>query len=340
MYKKFIGDGINSEIKNSTCNNVLNIIRALIEDKNCKVYIPNDYKKGTLYTPNHDPKVHFYPVDCGRQVQIVGLQSNQERFNFSALALVDVMVEVEVNGEVELVDKKVWRQFNIIRDGQLTMNYICAVLSEENFDALKKIGILYYNGVEVKPNHKYKAGYVYKIMLDKLPLISYNWANPVTIGLYSYIQAEVDLTYKIKVLKAYKKEHESQLAHLPAYPNDSSNIYSESYSGITKEDREPVTAECIVYSIDGMKPEEFVPREYETIEDLNTDISNYNKELRYVRFIIRCIVYAIESTKNKGSYEWSDAVKSPRSEKYTRTADVHVNDSVIKLVRTNYSKKF
>lgn len=341
--KKWIGEGINSDLKSSVSNNVLNVVRALVEDEKSIVYIPNTYANGSTYRTTPDPAVHFLPSECGKSIKVTGIQSNQERYNFSMIGLVDVIVEFpQDDGSVEVRNMKIFRQYNIVRDGKLVVDYVSAKLSPESFDDLKKIGILYYNGVIVPENHKHNPDYVYKIVLKDLPIVSSSWAQPVRIGLIKNMEREEEISSKLKVLRILKKEYESLGMFVPT-SSDESDIYTEKYGKSSKvEDKETEEVECIVYEIKVPSSSytiEDARKEYEDMKSLNDAIRNLNKELRYVRFIIRCIVYSVEESRKKGSYDWSELEDVPRSKnKKRQTTNVNVDGKDYILTRTVYTK--
>lgn len=337
--KKWIGDGLNSDLASSTRNNVLNVVRALVDDFWSVVYIPDTYMNGSKYRSSADPAVHFLPSECGKAVRVIGVQSNQERYNFSLVCMVDVAVEFQnEDGTVDIKNKKVFRQYNIIRDGKLTVDYLAAKLSDTSFDALKKIGILYYNGIKVAENHNWNSEYVYKVVLKDLPLISYNWAQPIRIGLIDLMDKENMLSSKLKVMRAVKK----------TYPVPNINLESEIYSekcgeSSVAEDYESKEVDCVVYSIKNLPEYSFtedeIKAEYPSWFDVDSAMSVLNKDLRTTRFLIRAITFAIESTKQE-NYNWSEIAKVPRSKnKMFQQCDITDSDGkVYTLVRTMYKK--
>lgn len=340
MTKKWIGDGLNSDLAHSTRNNVLNVVRALVDDHSSIVYIPDTYMSGSKYRTSGDPAVHFLPSECGKAVRVIGVQSNQERYNFSLICMVDVIVEFKnEDGTVDLKNKKVFRQYNIIRDGELTVDYLAAKLSSDSFNALKKIGILYYNGIKVADNHNWNSEYVYKVILKDLPIVSYNWAQPIRIGLIDLMDTENMLSSKLKVMRAVRKTYQ-----VPDLSNLESEIYSEhvgEYS--TSEDYESKEVDCVVYSIKNLPEYSFtedeIRSEFSDWFQIDSAISTLNKDLRSIRFLIRIITFAIESTK-QDSYEWSDIAKVPRSKTKTYQ-ECNITDGdgkIYTLVRTMYKK--
>lgn len=343
MVTKFIGEGLNGKI-NSPNTNVLNVLRALVEDKDSTVYISNSYVNGSTWSSSGDPRVHFLPTDCGKKITVVGIQSNEERFNFSLNGIVDVLVEYpREDGTVELKDKKVFRTYNIIRDGELTMDSISAKLSEDSFNKLREIGILYYNGVKVPENHDFKPDYVYRIELTSLPLISCNWAQPVHIGLYELMIRENYIANWVKIAKKILKDN----PELASSNNEESDFYTEQTAGSYEKTENLKEVDCIQYTI---KSNEKAPLTDEEIMNYFEELINFvdfpkyikelNKQLKDIRFKKRCIVYAIENTAKKGSYEWSDMFAVPRSKnKMRQEAEIEVNGQKCILQRTVYKKE-
>lgn len=338
--KKWIGTGINTDLKDSVSNNVLNVVRAIVEDKDSTVYIPNSYISGSKYRTTSDPAVHFLPTECGKAVKVVGIQSHQERFNFSLICLVNVIVEFEKeDGTVELKDKKIFRQYNIIRDRVLTVDYLSARLSEGLFEDLKKLGILYYNGVAVPDNHMHNKDYVYKIVIKGLPLVSTSWAQPIRIGLVDLMREEDEISTKLSVLKILKKEYDEGVFHT----GEESDIYYEKKGKTESVDRDLIDVDCVVYKINNLEKYTYTIEqardEYHGYNDVVSAIEDLNKKLRYCRFIIRCVTYSIESCKQK-NYDWSDVYKLPRCKnKYGQDCTIDVNGKEYILTRLMYTVK-
>lgn len=337
--KKWIGKGINNLVENSPNKNVINILRSLIEDENCICYIPLNYsaeKKTTV-----DSKIHFNPIEAGKTIMITTIQSNQERFNFSVTGEVDVYVEYENNdGSIRLESKKIFRTYTIIRDGKLTIDYIIAKLSEETFNNLRRAGILYYNGVAVPENHEYVADFLYKVVLTDMPLISLAWAQPDNVGLYEYLDNENKLSNTLKEVNKLIKKFKEDGQTINAFPEDSV-YYNEQYLGESRNG-EKMLCECVVYSVANEK--EIIQEYIDKCINLNESIKvqkEINKLLKNVRFIARCVTYAVELSKNKGNYNWSELEKVPRSkEKYAQTCQVPGYGRMYELKRTIYKKEF
>lgn len=337
---KFIGEGLKPTGVNK---NVLNILRTLIEDENSTVYLPQDYKRGSK-SYGGDPRVHFNPSEAGKPMQIVSLTSHQERYNFSIVGLVDVKVEYPQNdGTVKLSPRKVFRTYNIIRDGQLEIESLVCKLSEDSFKALVESELLYYNGGIVPPNHRWDPDFIYRLDLTEIPLVSVNWAQPVHIGLYRYMLDDLLLSDELSVLRKIKKTMLS-----PVGSDDSENeVYNEavSYGSSKSETKETYTADCLVYdlpeiSVDGYEgKEELLSERYPTYKELSDRMSELSKRQKNVRFLVRSMIYAIEATKKQGSYDWSELALVPRSkEKYYQTTFIDIEGVKVKLRRMSYKK--
>jgi len=337
--KQFIGKGIRGLVKGSPNANVINILRSLIEDENCICYIPLSYSAEKKTTT--DSRIHFNPIEAGKTIAITAIQSNQERFNISVTGEVDVYVEFEnEDGSIRLEPKKIFRTYTIIRDGQLTIDYIIAKLSEETFNDLRNAGVLYYNGIEVANNHSYVPDFLYKVKLNELPIISYAWAQPLQIGLYENMDMENKLSNTLKEVNKIIKKFKEEGQIIPEFSEDSI-YYNEPYLGEERKG-DKILCECVVYEI---KNEDEVISEYinkcVNIIEASKVKKEINKKLRNLRFINRCVVFAIESSKTKGNYDWSEMVKIPRTkEKYCQTTMVPGLGKMYELKRINYKKEF
>lgn len=320
--KKFIGEGLKCSGPN---RNVLNILRLLVEDEDCTVYVPYNYVRGSNnYVPSGDPRVHFYPAESGRPARVMSLKSNSERYNFSIVCLVDVLVEYYEDDKVELRQKKVWRTYNVVRDGELSIDKVSAKLSESAFESLRDADLLYYNGVKVGHNHSYVKDFTYIIKFDDVPIVSLNWAQPERIGLCDLILKDTDLSEKLKVLRKIRNDFPK-----PQYDDAESDIYSETVEYVKNEDKETKQVDCLVYRIPEYKvkytAEEIdnVKNSYGSYEEISKDIKSMESQLSRVRFMYRSVIYSIESTKLKGSFGWGEEEKLPRSkDKMVKRAEI------------------
>lgn len=330
--KKFIGEGLKSSGVNL---NVLNVLRTLVEDTDSVVYLPYGYKNATVRTS--DPRVHMVPIEAGRPVRVLSLKSNKERFNFSILCSVDVMVEFYDGDMIKLVPKKVFRTYNVIRDGKLEINRFSVKLSKSLYEDLRAAGILYYNGARVMENHEYSENFIYKVDLSTIPLVSVNWAQPVNIGLYDMMKEDLEISEKLKVLKKIRNKFDK--------PSEvvEDEYYTESYtSGDYSEPSLGSEVDCCTYSIVGFKPQ-YKESDFDGMFSSYNDINEYIKNLTSIqnndRFMSRCIIFAIGFTKKLGSFEWSDLEDVPRSkDKKRQFAKVNVNGEEITLERRIYKK--
>ena len=337
--QEFIGKGIKNLVKGSPNANVINILRSIIEDENCICYIPFDYAKEKSKTT--DSKIHFNPIESGKTIVAKSIVSNQERFNFSINGEVDVYVEYEnEDGTIRLEPKKIYRTYTIVRDGKLTIDYVIAKLSEETFNDLRHAGVLYYNGVPVADNHCYIKDFLYKIKFTDLPIVSYAWAQPLQIGWYKNMETENLLANTLSEVNKLIKKFKAEGQTVPSFPEDSI-YYAEPYSPSEKTG-DTVECECIVYEIPNDKKvaDEYINRCTNIIEATKIK-KEINSELRNLRFINRCVAYAIECSSTKGNFNWSELTLVPRSkEKYFQTTEVAGIGKMYELKRTVYKKKF
>lgn len=343
MKKPFtmIGEGLKPEGVNL---NVLNILRTLIEDDESVVYIPQDYKRGSA-AGYADSSVHMVPSEAGRPIRVLSISSNQERFNFSLMGLVDVMVEeVQDDGSVNLTPKQVFRQYTIVRDGELTMDFIVAKLSNETFNDLRDAGILYYNGASVPKNHNHNPDFIYKVKLSDLPIVSCNWARPIALGLFRYITDDMLATATLKVVKEVINQYKQE-GQVLSY--SSNGIYEEKRDKASTKRGESYDAPCVTYEISDYDVEskigdaDFIRHAYPDIRALDRYRKSLTDIQRSARFKTRCIVMAIETSKKKGkdTFDWSELEKVPRSKnKVRQSCTVSTPDGDFNLVRTVYTK--
>lgn len=339
MKTTWIGKGLKGLVPGSPNLNVINILRSLFEDKGTICYIPFSYVQENKSTT--DPRIHFLPIETGKSIEIKSITSNKERFNFSVTGALDVYVEYpnEETGEVTLVPKKVFRTYTVIRDGELAMDYIIAKLSENAFNELRHAGVLYYNGSVVPDNHQYISDFLYKINLQNIPLLSLAWAQPAQIKLYENLDKENKLSNTLSLVNSMIKEYKEAGQVLPAESEDS--IYYTEKSSSSKIEPKKLCP-CVVYEVenDGEIVDSFASQITDLISATKVKKA-INAELINIRFINRCIIYAIELSKNKGNYDWSELAKVPRSKnKLFQTTEVPGLGRMYNLKRTIYEKEF
>jgi len=318
---KFIGEGLKKEGPNF---NVLNLMRALVEDSDSSIFLPiEEYEKRIFHTS--DPAIHFVKHPC----KATNIISNSEEFNFSLQFLVPIKVEVEENKIIYLEDKFVFRTYNIIRNGILLVKSLYGILSEEAFNKLNELDLLYYNGAKVEQNHKYCPDYTYKINLQNVPLASNCWANPEHMGLVAMMVKEDLITRQAKFYNNLIKTMEKVIDS-----SEESNIYNEKSSYI-KSDKEKTQVPCIVYSIEN--PSELITEEINNYEILKKKIKELKSQQTNYRFLIRAMLFSIENTKNKGEhyFKWSELEEVPRSKTKKRQYTTIEN---ILIKREEYTK--
>lgn len=327
--RDFIGTGISDQGPNK---NVINILRVLVEDKDSTLYVPIKYladKPGR----GKDPRVHFPPKESGRPMQVVNLLGNQERFNFSLQCLVDVKVEYEEDGAVSLRDRKVWRTYGVIRDGELVMPEVVAKLSASAYDDLKSAGILYIDDMQVSDNLVYDSNIVYTIKLTDIPLISSNWARPNALNFHYMLREAQRASEQLKQMKKILKEsNESQPS-----AETSDDIYTEANRDYNSE-KSGKSVECVTYSI--IENPGYKTPKYEGI--VADDFKKTSNLIDSYRFKCACIKWAIESAMShrRSPYTWSDEFqKKANSARYYSETVVDIDGTNYRLQRCRFVKE-
>lgn len=331
---EFIGTGLSV----GTNKNVVNILRSLVEDENCVAYVPYDYiaaKTGR----EKDPAVHYLPKEQGRPMQIIDMVAHKERFNFSVKCLVDVMVEVQEQGSTELKRMKVWRNYNVVRDGQLVMDHIAAKLSKEVWEDYRKCGDILWIGDArpVNDTDTYDAEFAYTIRFTdlpngdnettSLPIVSSNWARPNKLKFHNMLLEASRLREQVKQAKKVLKEN-----NIPAKTFESSDVYKENvgYGG----DKLGTTAQCVTYTI--LENPGYKTPKFES-SDPAEDLYRMNKRLADLDFRCACIKWALETSVKKNSYEWSDMFcKKAGSPRAYQEAIVDIDGTSYRLERCVY----
>lgn len=309
--KKYIGSGL----KESGANlNVLNVLRVLIEDEDTVVYMPAGYERGTR--KRVDEHVHHGHRYAPVAMPVSGFVSHMERFNFSVRGLKEVLVENDQTNELE--PKKVFRTYNIIRDGELLIDKLEAKLSEEAFYELVPTGIVQnqVGKTEISAS-MHIDDYVYTINLSELPLVSTHWAQPERLKFVEMIREEHKLTELLKNLNKLKREYEAIVVS-DGGSHHESDVYVEKTQYAEEEPTDFYSVSCVAYRVKGEKHQfemDKLREMYPNLNILNTEIKGTKKYLSNIRFLIRAIAFAIENTKNQGSktFQWSDVKPLPRS---------------------------
>ena len=326
--RDFIGKGISDEGPNK---NVVNILRVLVEDKDSIVYVPLTYRADKP-GKGKDPRVHFPPKDSGRPMQVVNILSHQERFNFSLQCLVDVKVEYEVDNKIELVDKKVWRTYGVVRDGELVMPEVLAKLSAASYADLQSAGILYLNDKLIGPEYSYDPSIVYTIKLTDMPIVSPNWARPNALNFHKMLREASREADKLKAIKKILKENNDPTPTI----SQSNDVYTEQISDYSHQNANK-EVECITYTIvenPGYKSPKYEGNAQEDFKATSDNIADY-------RFKCACIKWAIESAMShrKSPYSWSEEYqKRAGTSKYYSETLVDIDGVSYRLERCRFSK--
>lgn len=332
MIRDFIGAGIAETGPNK---NVVNILRVLLEDKDTILYIPYNYIASKL-DRSSDPRVHFPPKESGRPMQVKAITGNQERFNFSVTCLADVKVEYETDdGKTELVDKKVWRTYSIIKDGKLHVETMAAKLSKSAYLDLLDTGILMLGDKVIDGNYAYDDSAVYTLNFKDIPLVSSNWSRPNALGFHKMLRESQRVAESLKqakkVLKECKDARESS--------STDSDIYTESIQsyGTTKGE----VVNCVTYTI--IENPGYVAPKYtgSGFDKAQADVKALTSELETLRFKCACIKWSIESatTHRRNPYEWSDFYqKRAGTSKSYQDAIVDIDGVSYRLERCVYNK--
>jgi len=331
--RDFIGAGLSDTKPNK---NVINIIRVLVEDKDSTVYIPYSYVKDRP-GKGKDPRVHFPPKDAGRPMTVVDIVGHQERFNFSVQCLVDVKVEYEDNGMITLADRRVWRNYHIIRDGELVVDHVVATLSKSAYEDLKEAGgILYLGDKELTNGFAYDSSVVYTVRFNGIPLVSSNWARPNALSLHSMLKDEAEVSEELKQAKKILKESEE----VEPDENDSfSDIYKEAVEDYGESAGKEVN--CVVYTVltnPGYKSPKYTPL-YEGA--IKKDVKDMKIRQKDLRFRCACIKWAMESaaSNRRSPYNWSDLYqKKAGSSRYYQETLVEIDDVKHRLERCEFKK--
>ena len=312
--KEFIGGRLKSIGPN---HSLLHVMRALIEDEDSVLYIPTGaYKRGGVAM--HDPRVIENPHT--RVLRVLGYSSNTARFNFGLRALKDVKVLPLGGGRPE--DKKVWRTYNVILDGNRHMSQLETTLSEATFDLLKEADV-------IKTNMRYDPTRAYTLYIGDLATISTNYARPQTLGLARLLEEEADLKVLQTTLNArldkfiYQEPVESK-----------GDIYDESLEPVQGVKFEYYNAPCVEIRLMGYKPQPIPDISRLTADDTFMQVRKVRHRLIVVRYIARAITLAME-TVGSTAIPWGAKKETSRG-KYPKTEQLATfDDAKLKLVRWN-----
>ncbi|MBI4458048.1 VWA domain-containing protein [Candidatus Uhrbacteria bacterium] len=279
--RKHIGEGLKPKGPN---HNVLNVLRALMEDEGNVVYLGKGaYKRSGEMT--RDPRI--IPSPLGKTMRVVGYRSHKARFNFSVQCVVDAKVLPENGGPAE--DKKLHRTFNIILDGNLHTPELEAVLTDKSFADLQSAGVI--GAVE-----KHVPGKCYTLNLRNIKMISGNWSNPATLGLVKLMQEEAELKAEQTALNARIG------ATVPSGEDDGEEDEfhhgrAEKVQGVPVETYE---AGCVEYRLMKYKAGSYAEAAAKMSHaQAGTRVKQVRQRLITVRYLKRAIIFAMEVTGSK-----------------------------------------
>jgi hypothetical protein len=271
------------------------VLRVLIEDKGSVLYIPKGaYKRGGELTT--DPAV--LQGSGERTLEVLDMISAGERFNFSLRTIKDVKVlprneKGEIDTNAKPMDKKVFRTYNVIRDGNLVLPELEARLSEASFNQLIEAGV-------IKAGTKYEATKTYTLNLRDLKMISPAWAKPATLGLVSLMRVEANLEEQQKALNARKKELIA--AGYTPKADEESAFYREHSKKDEERESDTYAATTVEFRLMGFKPKAFDASKM-SWEEADTLVKETRRELSIIRFKIRATTFAMERCK-QSSIKW------------------------------------
>lgn len=298
---RFIGKGLKRQDKRH-CG--LDIIRELIERKTpdgkpANVVFLGQYKRTGELTVDKDDRIVHVPGGT-RQLQLTALQSANERFNFSFKGLKDIKVRQD-DGTIR--DMKLWRNYNVILDGNLHIPTLQANLCKESFDLLVEAGVL-------KADTTYRASATYEIDLRNAPVISRNWANPATMGLVPLLREEKELEEEQTALNARIKELKTSGAVLKVGDD---NIYTPKSVKDETREKEYYEAKCVEWRLMGYKSTTDYASQVKNmnLEQADQRVKAVGQRLMVVRFVTRAVIFAVE-TVNPNKLGWNGSKETKR----------------------------
>lgn len=325
-----IGTGLNSG-RNLT---VVNLLLALVADKETVIRI-DDAEYVRAAPRRKDPRIVKTGDD--RYVIVNGVRSSKERFSFSLQGEQTVLVGPEAGKQGRPQPKLVIRAYNVIRDGELVMPSIEAILSQRLFALLQEAGRLSLDGVTLEAQTVHEPNTYYTIRLEGLRLVSSDWARPEQQKLADQLKNEANLSFTLTNLAAQKLE----LVKKGVNPSELSPSRSPSPAGlpyyrskVTSEEEvtETYEAKRVEYALEGYKPKLLDTNVYMDLAMAAKAERATRRELALLRFRIRAICFAIESCTSGTPIVWSDPLKT-RKTKYLREVRKTVLDGVV-IVRT------
>lgn len=302
--RNFIGSGLKSTGPNHC---VLNAMRELLEDDGNVIFMKaGAYKRGGELT--RDPRVIESPH--GKSLRAVNYQSNTKRWNFSLVCEKDVQVAPE-DGKGPPVAKKVYRTYNVIRDGNLVVSELEARLSQTSFTKLQEAGV-------IGADEKYVATKTYALNFKGMKIVSTNWANPTTLQYAALLREEVELATEQTALNARIKELGGETSRA-----ERDDVYVEKAMKVEDAVQEYYMAPHAEIRLLGYKSKtDYAAASAKlNLDDAASRVQTVRKRLKTVRFISRVIEFACHLTGWKTiKWDTGETTKRGKDEKLERNA--------------------
>ena len=304
-FQQFPGQGLRPGVN----NNVINVLRELLES-GALILIGKYSVFGKVIA---DADIIHLPGESTHSP--VTLTSHRERFNFSLTTKKDVKRAPE-GGVIE--SEQIYRSFHVIRDGQLHMKQLKAIIpSEESFKKLQFCG-------RILTSETYSRTKTYTVSLEGITLVSRAWANPGMLKFVPLLKFAEDLKQSVQDNKHLVRAH----GYAGSFAKDS-RVYQEKKSVVAKE--RTVIIEKVphdVITLRGYHPTTFMP-DSSIIGPFYSAALMYEELLRQVRFHTRLQTFAMHTHGSR--IPWKTVHQSTRGyQRLTETAefDGHTLDRV------------
>ncbi len=316
----FIGSGLKPSGPNHC---VLNVLALLASDSSVVLSLPaKAYRRGGLL--RIDPRIVESPL--GRTLTITSYTSEQKRFNFSFMTEKDVKVlAVDSNDnilpDVAPEDATVYRTYNLIRDGELVISELWASMAQFTFEQLQAAGV-------IESSVRYQSGQSYQLNLRGMKMVSSAWARPNALLLTGLLQDIAELAAKQTALNAHlkavgKPEPSESASGRPFYREQSAKLEVEP---------EYYAADCVELKLASVQTNSYTT-EVQLLSSAEADqaIRQVRRDLRALRWRMRCIVFACELT-GWGAVDWGEPKVSQRSANPRRTYTATLGGQLVKRV--------
>ena len=295
-FQQFPGQGLRPGIN----NNVINVLRELLES-GALILIGKYSVFGKVIA---DADIIHLPGESTHTP--VTITSHRERFNFSLTTKKDVKRAPE-GGMIE--SEQIYRSFHIIRDGQLHMTELKAIIpSEESFKKLRRCG-------RILASEAYSRTKIYTVSLTNIQLVSPAWANPGMLKFVPLLKFAEDLKLSAEQNKELVRGH----GYTGSFAQQA-GTYKEK-KDIPAKEREIIVEHVPhdIISLRGYCAITFMP-EANIIGPYYTAALMYEEMLRQVRFNTRLQVFAMH--KYGPRIPWTEGDRSGRGHrKLIQTAE-------------------